>query len=49
VERWGPGERFVFKPFPRGEYEKVTAAIERWGMGVHMQDKVYDRLVLPLG
>ena len=45
LENWGPGERFVFKPFPKGEYETVVAAIDRWGMGVHMEERVYDRLV----
>lgn len=48
VETWGPGERFVFKPFPREEYEKVMASIERWGMGVHMEDKTYERLIMSL-
>jgi hypothetical protein len=48
VETWGSGERFVFKPFPKAEYEKVVAAIDRWGMGVHMGERVYDRLVFSL-
>ena len=45
LQNWGPGERFVFKPFPKAEYERVVAAIDRWGMGVHMEERVYDRLV----
>jgi hypothetical protein len=48
VESWGPGERFVLKPFPRDEYEKVMASIERWGMGVHMEDKNYERIIMSL-
>lgn len=48
VETWGPGERFVFRPFPKEEYDEVTSAIDRWGMGIHMQDKSYHNLVLPL-
>ena len=48
MERWGPGERFIFKPFPKAEYDRVMAAIERWGMGAHMEDKTYEHISLPL-
>lgn len=48
VETWGPGERFVFKPFPRAEYDKVMAAIERWGMGAYMEDKDYEQIIMSL-
>jgi hypothetical protein len=48
VETWGPGERFVFRPFPKEEYTKVVAAMDRWGFGSHMQERNYDRLVLSL-
>ena len=48
VESWGPGERFAFSPFPKEEYDEVMSAIDRWGMGVHMQDKNYDNIALPL-
>lgn len=47
VERWGPGERFVVKPFPRAEYDRVMVAIERWGMGTHMEDKTYEHISMP--
>ncbi len=48
VETWGAGERFVFKPFPQEEYDEVMSAIDRWGMGIHMQDRHYGNLALPL-
>jgi hypothetical protein len=47
-ETWGPGERFVFRPFPKEEYTKVVAAMDRWGFGPHMQERNYDGLVLAL-
>ena len=36
VEQWGPGERFVFAPYPEAKLREVMAAIDRWGMGKHM-------------
>ena len=31
-----------------GPYDRVMAAIERWGMGAHMEDKTYEHISLPL-
>lgn len=47
-ETWGPGERFVFAPFPQEKLEEVMAAIKRWGMGNQMKVKEFDRLALSL-
>jgi NitT/TauT family transport system substrate-binding protein len=46
TETWGPGERFVFAPYPEEKLREVMAAIERWGMGAQMMVKDLDRLAL---
>lgn len=46
TETWGPGERFVFAPYPADKLREVMAAIDRWGMGTQMMVKDLDRLAL---
>jgi len=46
VEEWGPGERFVFAPFPGEKLREVLAALDRWGMGREMHERELDRLAL---
>jgi hypothetical protein len=48
VEQWGPGERFVFAPYPAEKLAEIMAAINRWGMGREMQITEFDRLALSL-
>ena len=46
VERWGPGERFVFARYPEEKLQEVLDAINRWGMGAKMTEQNLDRLAL---
>jgi len=46
TETWGPGERFVFAPYPEDKLREVLSAIERWGMGAKMTETNLDRLTL---
>jgi len=49
VHRWDyskftRGERFVFKPMPRSEFDEVMVQVNRWGLGDHLKEKSFDKL-----
>jgi NitT/TauT family transport system substrate-binding protein len=42
------GERFVFKPMPRTEFEEVMTQVKRWGLDDHVKERAFERLTYPV-
>jgi NitT/TauT family transport system substrate-binding protein len=42
--RFTRGERFVFKPLPRAEFDEVLAQVARWGLDDHLKERSFERL-----
>ena len=42
--KFGRGERFVYKPIPRGEFDDVMNQVERWGLDQHLKERSFERL-----
>ena len=38
------GERFVYKPMPRAEFDEVMVQVKRWGLDDHLRERSFDRL-----
>ena len=38
------GERFVFKPMPRNEFDEVMLQVNRWGLDDHLKERSFDKL-----
>ena len=38
------GERFVYEPLPRAEFDDVMAQVKRWGLDDHLKEKSFDKL-----
>ena len=39
------GERFVFKPIPRTEFDETMAQVKRWGLDDHLKERAFEKLV----
>ncbi|MFL6806238.1 MAG: ABC transporter substrate-binding protein [Xanthobacteraceae bacterium] len=42
--RFGRGERFVYQPIPRAEFEDTLAQVKRWGLDQYLQERGFERL-----
>jgi NitT/TauT family transport system substrate-binding protein len=42
------GERFVYQPLPRDEFDDTLAQVERWGLDQHLQERNFEKLVQPI-
>ena len=38
------GERFVFKPMPRSEFDEVMVQVNRWGLDDHLKERSFEKL-----
>ena len=38
------GERFVFKPIPKTEFDETLAQVKRWNLDQYLKEKSFDRL-----
>ena len=45
--RFGRGERFVYQPVPRREFDEVLQQVERWGLDQHLKERQFEKLVAP--
>jgi len=45
TSRFSRGERFVYKPIPREEFEGVFEQVKRWGLDQHLKERSFDKLV----
>jgi len=43
--RFTRGERFVFKPIPRTEFDETMAQVKRWGLDDHLKERSFEKLV----
>jgi hypothetical protein len=46
--RFSRGEKFVYRPLPRDEFDDTLAQVERWGLDQHLQERSFERLVQPV-
>jgi hypothetical protein len=46
--RFSRGEKFVYQPLPRDEFDDTLAQVERWGLDQHLKEREFERLVQPL-
>jgi NitT/TauT family transport system substrate-binding protein len=42
--KFGRGERFVYKPLPREEFDETLAQVARWGLDQYLKDRAFDNL-----
>ena len=42
--RFTRGERFVFKPIPRTEFDETLAQVKRWSLDQYLNEKSFDKL-----
>ena len=42
--RFTRGERFVFKPIPRTEFDETLAQVKRWHLDQYLNEKSFDKL-----
>ncbi|MFL4971307.1 MAG: ABC transporter substrate-binding protein [Xanthobacteraceae bacterium] len=42
--RFGRGERFVYQPIPRAEFEDTLAQVKRWGLDQYLQERSFEHL-----
>jgi ABC-type nitrate/sulfonate/bicarbonate transport system substrate-binding protein len=46
--KFSRGEKFVYQPLPRDEFDDTLAQVERWGLDQHLKEREFERLVQPL-
>jgi len=39
------GERFVYEPLPRREFDAVFEQVERWGLDQHLKERSFEKLI----
>jgi hypothetical protein len=39
------GERFVYEPLPRREFDEVFEQVERWGLDQHLKERSFEKLI----
>ena len=47
--RFGRGERFVYEPIPRAEFDEVMDQVKRWGLDQYLKDRRYETLSYSVG
>jgi NitT/TauT family transport system substrate-binding protein len=45
--RFGRGERFVYQPIPRAEFDEVLDQVKRWGLDQYLKDRSFENLSYP--
>jgi len=43
--RFTRGERFVYRPIPREEFEEVFEQVKRWGLDQHLKERSFEKLI----
>jgi hypothetical protein len=43
--RFGRGERFVYEPISKAEFDEVLKQVERWGLDQYLKDRSFENLV----
>jgi NitT/TauT family transport system substrate-binding protein len=39
------GERFVYEPVPKAEFDQIMQQVERWGLDQHLKERKFENLV----
>jgi hypothetical protein len=47
--RFGRGERFVYEPISREEFNEVFDQVKRWGLDQHLKERSFESLATPSG
>ncbi len=42
--KFGRGERFVYQPIPRAEFDEIFAQVKRWGLDDFAKEKSFEKL-----
>ncbi len=42
--RFSRGERFVYQPMPRAEFDEVLGQVERWGLDDYLKERSFEKL-----
>jgi NitT/TauT family transport system substrate-binding protein len=43
--KFSRGERFVYEPVPRAEFDEIMEQVERWGLDQHLKEREFERLI----
>ncbi len=43
--RFSRGERFVYKPIPRAEFDGVFEQVKRWGLDQYLKERSFEKLI----
>lgn len=43
--KFSRGERFVYEPVPRAEFDEIMQQVARWGLDQHLKERQFDKLV----
>jgi NitT/TauT family transport system substrate-binding protein len=43
--KFSRGERFVYEPVPKGEFDEVMQQVERWGLDQHLKERQFEKLI----
>jgi hypothetical protein len=43
--KFGRGERFVYRPIPKQEFDDTLAQVKRWGLDQHLKEREFSNLV----
>jgi NitT/TauT family transport system substrate-binding protein len=43
--KFGRGERFVYQPIPRVEFDEIFAQVERWGLDEFAKERQFEKLI----
>ena len=43
--KFSRGERFVYEPIPKAEFDEIMQQVERWGLDQHLQEREFKNLV----
>jgi hypothetical protein len=46
--RFSRGERFVYQPMPRAEFDEVLKQVARWGLDDYVKERSFDALAYRL-
>ena len=39
------GERFVYEPIPKTEFDEIMQQVERWGLDQHLKERGFENLI----
>ncbi|MFZ0840286.1 MAG: hypothetical protein WAM77_22710 [Xanthobacteraceae bacterium] len=43
--KFSRGERFVYEPVPRAEFDEIMQQVARWGLDQHLKEREFDKLI----